>query len=154
MKHCPITYEIISDQENYSQRGLRLLSPQLKKLSPLELSADEQRQEALDRVGKMSIQGVQKKLSAQLKIKEGCFELVDQNGQYILKPQSDNFPELPENEAITMSLAKTIGLEVPVHGLVYSKDNSMTYFNEPPRGKPRGIRRGAIAPFHALSPDF
>ncbi|KTD69869.1 putative DNA-binding transcriptional regulator [Legionella santicrucis] len=128
MKYCPITYEIISDQESYSQRGLRLLSPQLKKLSPLELSANEQRQEALDRVGKMSIQGVQKKLSAQLKVKAGCFEIVDQNGHYILKPQSDNFPELPENEAITMSLAKTIGLEVPVHGLVYSKDNSMTYF--------------------------
>lgn len=128
MKHCPITYEVINDQENYSQRGLRLLSPQLKKLSPLELSAAEQRQEALDRVGKMSIQGVQKKLSAQLKVKAGCFEIVDQNGHYILKPQSDNFPELPENEAITMSLAKTIGLEVPVHGLVYSKDNSMTYF--------------------------
>ncbi len=29
MKHCPITYEKISDQENYSQRGLHLLSPLL-----------------------------------------------------------------------------------------------------------------------------
>lgn len=128
MKRCPITYERISDQENYSQRGLHLLSPQLKNLSPLDLSADEQRQEAIARVGKMSIQGVQKKLSAKLKIKEGCFEIVDQNGHYILKPQSDIYPELPENEAITMTLAKTIGLEVPVHGLVYSKDNSLTYF--------------------------
>lgn len=128
MKHCPITYEIISDQENYSQRGLRSLSHQLKNLSPLNLSADEQRQEAIDRIGKMSIQGVQKKLSAQLKVNAGCFEIVDLNGHYILKPQSDTYPELPENEAITMSLAKTIGLEVPVHGLVYSKDASMTYF--------------------------
>ncbi|RUR09265.1 HipA domain-containing protein [Legionella septentrionalis] len=128
MKRCLITYDIISDQENYSQRGLRLLSPQLKKLNPLELSAGEQRQEALDRVGKMSIQGVQKKLSAQLKVKAGCFEIVDQNGHYILKPQSEIYAELPENEAITMCLAKTVGLEVPVHGLVYSKDNSMTYF--------------------------
>jgi serine/threonine-protein kinase HipA len=128
MKRCPITYEIITAQENYSQRGLRLLSPQLKDLSPLELSADEQRKEALDRVGKMSIQGVQKKLSSQLKIKAGYFEIVDQNGHYILKPQSDIYPELPENEAMTMSLAKTIGLEVPIHGLVYSKDQSMTYF--------------------------
>jgi serine/threonine-protein kinase HipA len=25
MKHCPITYEAISDQENYSQRGLHFL---------------------------------------------------------------------------------------------------------------------------------
>ncbi len=128
MKRCPITYEIITDQENYSQRGLRLLSPQLKNLAPLLLSADEQRKEAVARVGKMSIQGVQTKLSAQLKIKEQCFTIVDHNGYYILKPQSELYAELPENEAISMSLAETIGLEVPVHGLLYSKDNSMTYF--------------------------
>lgn len=128
MRRCPITYELISDHENYSQRGLRRLSPQLKNLAALALSADEQRQEALDRVGKMSIQGVQKKLSARLKIKAGCFQIVDQKGHYILKPPSENFPELPENEAITMSLAETVGLEVPVHGLVYSSDHSMTYF--------------------------
>jgi serine/threonine-protein kinase HipA len=128
MKCCPITYERISGQENYSQRGLHLLSPQLSNLSPLDLSADEQRQEAIARVGKMSIQGVQKKLSAKLKIKDECFEIVDQNGHYILKPQSDIYPELPENEALTMTLAEIIGLEVPVHGLVYSKDNSLTYF--------------------------
>ena len=94
MKRCLITYEKISEQETYSQRGLHLLSTQLKNLSPLNLSADEQRQEAIDRVGKMSIQGVEKKLSAKLKIKDECFEIVDQKGQYILKPQSDIYPEL------------------------------------------------------------
>ena len=128
MKRCPITYEIINDHENYSQQGLRLLAPQLHDLKPLEYSAAEQRMEAISRVGKMSIQGVQIKLSAQLKIKESRFELVDQEGRYILKPQSIDYPELPENEAITMCLAKIIGIEVPLHGLVYSKDNSMTYF--------------------------
>ncbi len=128
MKYCPITYDMIDEQETYSQRGLHLLSPQLNHLQPLELSADEQRQEAIARVGKMSVQGVQKKLSAQLKIKKECFELVDQCGHYILKPQSDLYPQLPENEAITMSLAKIVGLDVPIHGLIYSKDNSMTYF--------------------------
>jgi len=128
MRHCPITYVEITNQEYYSQQGLRLLSPQLIKLDALNLSADEQRSEAINRVGKMSVQGVQKKLSAQLKIKEGRFEIVDQYGQFILKPQSDLYPELPENEAITMTLAKIVGLNVPVHGLVYSKDKSMTYF--------------------------
>jgi serine/threonine-protein kinase HipA len=128
MKHCPITYEVINDQEDYSQRGLRLLAPQLKNLKPLELSAAEQRQEAIALVGKMSVQGVQPKLSAQLKITEQYFELVDKNGHYILKTQSESYPELPENEAITMFLAATIGIEVPVHGLVYAKDKSMTYF--------------------------
>ena len=128
MKYCPITYDVISGNELYSAHGLRLLSPQLKQLAPLDLSADEQRHEALNRVGKMSVQGVQKKLSAQLKISEGRFEIVDQFGHYILKPQSDDYPELPENEALTMSLAQLIGLDVPTHGLLYSKDKSMTYF--------------------------
>lgn len=128
MKRCPITLEIISDSETYSAAGLHLLSPQLKKLEPLQFSALEQRQEAIRRVGKMSIQGIQAKLSAKLKVKEGQFEIVDQGGRYILKPQSDHYLELAENEALSMSMAQIIGLAVPVHGLVYSKDGSFTYF--------------------------
>ncbi len=128
MKRCPITYESIPDDVHYSKSGLKLLSPQLQKLEPLGLSAEEQRQESISRAGKMSIQGVQTKLSAQLKIKEGYFKIVDQNGQYILKTQSAHYPELPENEAVTMSMASTVGIEVPIHGLLYAKDNSMTYF--------------------------
>ncbi len=128
MKRCPITYERISENEWYSQRGLHLLSPQLKMLKPLTFSASEQRSQAIALMGKMSIQGVQKKLSAQLKVNDGYFALVEQFGHYILKPQSEDFAELPENEAITMTLAADVGIEVPVHGMVYSKDNSMTYF--------------------------
>ncbi len=128
MKRCLITYAAIHSNEHYSQRGLHLLSPQLKNLNPLKLTSTEQRMEAVALVGKMSVQGVQPKLSAQLKIKEGCFEIVDQYGHFILKPQSEHYPELPENEAITMSLVEKIGIEIPIHGLVYSKDHSMTYF--------------------------
>lgn len=128
MKHCPITLEIITEQEDYSKRGLHSLSPLLKNLKPLAFNAAGLRQEAVARVGKMSIQGVQTKLSAQLKIKAECFEIVDQNGHYILKPQNEYYSQLPENEAVSMSLAETIGIEVPIHGLVYDKDHSMTYF--------------------------
>jgi serine/threonine-protein kinase HipA len=128
MKYCPITYQPVGDDEVYSQQGLHQLSQQLKSLDSLAYTAAEQRIEAVGRAGKMSVQGVQTKLSAQLKVKEGRFEIVDQYGHYILKPQSEHYPELPENEAITMSLAELIGIDVPAHGLVYSKDNSMTYF--------------------------
>ncbi len=128
MKRCPITYEIISENENYSRAGLHLLSPQLKNIHPLTLTAEEQRQEAIARVGKMSIQGIQTKLSARLKIKEERFEIVDQHGQFILKPQSEYYPELPENEAISMTLAAQLGIPVPIHGLIYAKDKKMTYF--------------------------
>lgn len=128
MKYCPITYDLIRDDETYSARGLKRLSPQLKNLKPLAYSAAEQREEAAALAGKMSIQGVQPKLSAQLKIKEEHFELVAQDGHYILKPPSHLYPELPQNEAISMTMAEKIGLDVPVHGLIYAKDNSLTYF--------------------------
>jgi serine/threonine-protein kinase HipA len=82
----------------------------------------------MQRASKMSIQGVQPKLSAILNIKDGLFEIVDKGGKYILKPQHHIFPELPQNEDLTMRLAASIGIGVPLHGLIYSKDNSLTYF--------------------------
>lgn len=128
MKYCPINYAPLLAHETYSKRGLKLLSPRLNRLLPLEFSAEEQRAEALARAGKMSIQGLQPKLSAKLNVTQGKFELVDSFGEYLLKLPSNNYPQLPENEALTMTLAQQIGLQVPVHGLIYGKDNSMTYF--------------------------
>jgi serine/threonine-protein kinase HipA len=127
MNRCLVTYEPCGEQL-YSEKGLKLLSPSLKELSMLNFTAEELRIEAMERASKMSVQGVQPKLSAILNIKGGRFELVDKNGKYILKPQHHIFPELPQNEDLTMRLAKVIGIDVPLHGLVYAKDHSLTYF--------------------------
>lgn len=128
MKKCPITYEPIEDDKNFSNNGLRQLSKKLQKLDDLPYSAVEQVMEAAFRASKMSIQGVQPKLSAILSVKNSCFEIVDKGGTYILKPQNQMFECLPENEDLTMKLAKLVGIEVPLTGLVYSKDKSFTYF--------------------------
>ena len=128
MNRCPITYEPLPEGVNYSQAGLKLLNRNLATLAPLELTAEQQRQEAISRAGKMSSQGVQLKLSAVLRITEGRFELVDRGGRYILKPQSRDYPELPENEDLTMRMAAAVGIEAPVHGLLRSIDGSFTYF--------------------------
>lgn len=130
MNRCPITYEPLADDEKggYSREGLRSLSRTLTHLADLPLDAEQQRSEALARAGKMSIQGVQPKLSARLRVKEGRFEIVDRGGEYILKPQSPLYPNLPENEDLTMGMAERAGIEVPVHGLVRSRDGSWTYF--------------------------
>jgi len=127
MNRCPITYQPCGDNL-YSEKGLKLLSPALKELTLLNFTAEELRTEAMVRASKMSIQGVQPKLSAVLNIKEGRFEIVDKNGRYIFKPQHHIFPELPQNEDLTMRLAASIDINVPLHGLVYSKDNLLTYF--------------------------
>ncbi len=125
---CPITYEAIPEGEKYSPRGLRLLSLGLRTLEDLAYTAEEQRREAVERAGKVSIQGVQPKLSARLVARNGGFELIDRWGEFILKPQTDLYPELPENEDVTMRLAARAGIEIPLHGLVYSRDGSLTYF--------------------------
>ncbi len=127
MNRCPITYDLCNESA-YSEKGLKQLSPNLKTLVPLDFSAEELRKEAMLRASKMSIQGVQPKLSAILNIKDGRFEIVDKNGKYILKPQHHVFPELPQNEDLTMRLAASVGIEVPLHGLIWSKDSSLTYF--------------------------
>lgn len=128
MKRCLITYAPFDGDGDYSASGLKLLNRNLTSLAPLGYSAEEQRQEALERAGKMSIQGLQLKLSAVLKVKDGAFDVVDRNGRFILKPPSSDFPELPENEDLTMRLATAVGIEVPTHGLVRARDGSLTYF--------------------------
>ncbi|MBE0636948.1 MAG: HipA domain-containing protein [Bacteroidales bacterium] len=127
MNICPITYAPCGD-DLYSEAGLRLLSPGLKALRELEYTAEEQRIEAFNRASKMSLQGVQPKLSAILNIKVGKFDIVDTRGKYILKPQHHLYPEMPQNEDLTMRLAAATGLDVPIHGLIWSKDHSLTYF--------------------------
>ncbi len=127
MNICPITYKPCGENR-YSEAGLRLLSAELRMLNDLEYTAEEQRIEAYNRASKMSIQGVQPKLSARLNIKDGKFEIVDVGGKYILKPQHHLYNQMPENEDLTMRLADEIGLEIPLHGLVWSKDNTLTYF--------------------------
>lgn len=127
-KRCPITYTLLPDAQKYSQEGLRLLSRSLKRLCDLPYTAQELRYEAGQYADKLSIQGVQYKLSARLNIKAATFECVEKRGTYILKPQSDVYAHLPENEDLSMHLAKTLSIDVPVHGLVYNKDETFTYF--------------------------
>ena len=127
MNRCPITYELCGEQK-YSAQGLKLLSPKLKDLLDFPYNKGDQLKQAMARATKMSIQGVQPKLSARLNVSAGIFEIADQGGNFIIKPQNDLYEELPENEDLTMRLAALAGIEIPLHGMIYSKDGSRSYF--------------------------
>lgn len=127
MRGCPITLEPLADGKTYSKAGLRSLHPRLKHLQPLALSQEEQLRQARLRSDKMSIQGVQPKLSAVLKPEGGIFEVVDRGGRFILKPNPPPYVEVPANEALTMTLAKHAGIKVPPHGLLPAVDGSWVY---------------------------
>jgi len=126
MSRCPITYE--ESESKYSPNGLKLLSRNLSDLKDIEYSAEEQRHEAAVRATKMSIQGVQPKLSAILNIQHSKLEIVDIKGKYIIKPQHHIYPQLPENEDLTMKMASICGINTPIHGMIYSKDGTLSYF--------------------------
>lgn len=126
MNRCPLTYEPCEGR--YSVRGLKRLSRRLTDLEDLPFTAEGLRREAAARATKMSIQGVQPKLSARLAVAQRRFEFVDTGGHYILKPPTADYPEVPENEDLTMRLAAQVGIDVPLHGLVYGQDGALTYF--------------------------
>ncbi len=127
MTRCPITYQEFAGPGRYSDVGLRKVSPRLSRLSDLSYTQEEQIEQARMMAARLSIQGVQPKLSAALNISAGRFELVERKGTFIIKPQSLLYEELPENEDLTMHLAESVGLEVPLHFLVYGKDGRLSY---------------------------
>ncbi len=83
--------------------------------------------EAQKMVGKMSISGVQPKLSVIHDRKKGQLNVAEKGGLYILKPPTERFESLPENENLCMNIASVYGIEVPPHGLLPLIDDRLVY---------------------------
>jgi serine/threonine-protein kinase HipA len=94
---------------------------------------------ALAMVGHSSMSGVQRKISVRLDADRNTLQLATAGGRYILKPQAQTFPHLPENEHLTMRLAPLVGIDVPPCGMVQLDDGSLAYvvrrFDRTPAGK-------------------
>ena len=95
----------------------------------------EYRREELDALAaqvikaQTSLTGVQPKLSLNLHKHEGSNRLtiVGLWGDFIFKPQTDAYPELPENEDLTMHLAEAARIKVVPHSLIHLADGSLGY---------------------------
>lgn len=78
-----------------------------------------------------TITGVQAKLS--LDISRGTkgetqrFTIVGLWGRFILKPQTDRFANLPENEDLVMHLAEVAGIKTVPHSLIRFADGELCY---------------------------
>lgn len=78
-----------------------------------------------------TVTGVQAKLS--LDIARGAkdepqrFTIVGLWGRFILKPQTDRFANLPENEDLTMHLAEIAGIKTVPHSLIRFADGELCY---------------------------
>lgn len=127
MNRCPITYRNCGDQR-YATEGLHLLSKNLTQTIIFPYTIEEQLKLAARYATKLSIQGVQPKLSVRLNVQLHNFEIVETKGTYIIKPPNPYFQELPQNEDLTMRLAAMVEIQTPLHGLVYCQDGSLSYF--------------------------
>lgn len=96
-------------------------------LPKISLSLEEIPLKAQDMAGRMSISGVQPKLS--LKMDKNTNELViaPTGGEYIFKPQIQHFPFIPENENCCMDIAEALDIDVPLHCLLTLTDGSLAY---------------------------
>jgi serine/threonine-protein kinase HipA len=78
-------------------------------------------------VGRTSLSGVQQKISVTFSADKRTLQVNLGQGSYILKPQSSVYPQLPENELLTMRIAEAFGVEIPACGLVRLADGSLAY---------------------------
>lgn len=81
----------------------------------------------------VTITGVQPKLSVDLEKEKGGekrFTIVGLWGGYILKPQTEQYANLPENEDLTMHLARLAKINTVPHSLIRFKDGSLAYITK------------------------
>lgn len=97
------------------------------KLPGIDFGLADISQQAQKLAGKLSISGVQPKLSVKLDKKQNMLVVVNEGGEHILKPQTQSFAHIPENEQCCMDIARELGVEVPLHCLIPLKDGSLAY---------------------------
>jgi serine/threonine-protein kinase HipA len=83
----------------------------------------------------MAVTGVQAKVSLSLYRKEEKnltkkLTIVGLYGDYILKPPSEHYEQLPELESATMHMAEVCGIKVVPHSLVKLQDGTLCYITK------------------------
>lgn len=80
-----------------------------------------------------TVTGVQPKLSLSLSVPSESpprFTIVGLWGSYILKPQADSYPHLPENEGLTMRLAAASRIDTVEQALIRLQSSEIAYLTK------------------------
>lgn len=139
MTRCLFCYDKITNDEQIKNEYHRRCSLKFfgSKVPPkIEYSQDDML-ELAEKVVKSqkTVTGVQPKLSlARKKMTEDSsierFTIVGLWGQYILKPQTELYKELPEIEHLTMRLANSVKINTVPHSLIRLKSGELAYITK------------------------
>jgi serine/threonine-protein kinase HipA len=123
---CRVCLGAVRGESDYHPRCLRKLFGS-SKVPQLDIEVSKLHTAALAMVGHTSLSGIQKKISVGLSADRATLQVAAEGGRYILKPQTETYPHLPENEHATTQLAALLGIEVAANGLVTLKDGSLAF---------------------------
>ncbi|MFC4163849.1 HipA domain-containing protein [Epilithonimonas zeae] len=138
MSKCLFCYQLLKDNEiDFHKKCSKKIfgtetAPLLNyTLSEMELLAKEVIEISI------SVPGVQPKLSLSFikeKLEDGTrgrlTVLEALGGNYILKPQNIIFPQMPENEHLTMKLAELLGIQTVTSSLIRLKSGELSYITK------------------------
>ncbi len=136
MNKCLYCYEELTKEEYHLQEYHQSCSKKIfgtKAAPKIEYSQNDMLQLAVKVVkSQKTVTGVQPKLSlARTKMTEDStverFTIVGLWGQYILKPQTELYKELPEVEDVTMHLAESMKIKTVPHSLIRLKSGELAY---------------------------
>ncbi|MCG8309757.1 MAG: HipA domain-containing protein [Cytophagales bacterium] len=133
---CLYCYEPIEDELDFHEKCSIAFfgTPTPPKIAYSLDQMDELAKNVVER--SVAIPGVQPKLS--MSLVKATIENPDTRltvvgalgGQYIFKPPSDRFPEMPENEHVTMRMAESYGIRVVPSSLIRLLSGELSYITK------------------------
>lgn len=134
MKKCLSCYKELAENEIdfHSKCSKKIFGS----INPPSIDFDSKQLEELAKeliVKSVTVTGVQPKLSLNLISdinKQSRFTIVDLEGNYILKPASKEYIDLPENEDLTMHLAELVKIKTATHTLIRLKSGELAYLTK------------------------
>jgi serine/threonine-protein kinase HipA len=123
---CKVCLEPLDSEDGYHRRCVRRLFGSTR-VPRIDVELAKLHTLAGVMVRHSSLSGVQRKISLGFTQDRASLRVPDIGGEYILKPQTDVYPFLPENEHVTMRLGELFGLDIPPCGLVTLVDGSLAY---------------------------
>lgn len=133
---CLYCYETVEDKLDFHEKcSMEFFgSPTPPKIKYSLDQMDELAKKVVER--SVAVPGVQPKLSMSL-VKETKENLDTRltvvgalGGHYIFKPPSDKFPEMPENEHLTMRMAESFGIGVVPSSLIRLLSGELSYITK------------------------
>lgn len=135
MEHrCLYCYEHVEDEQDFHEKcSIEFFGTSAP--PKIEYSLDQMDELAKNVVERsIAVPGVQPKLSLSLVTKENSGTRLTVvgalGGQFIFKPPSGNFPEMPENEHLTMRMGEALGIRVVQSSLIRLLSGELSYITK------------------------